>query len=98
MQVYSFVAPETRNEFSADAKEFYNYLEQTHGFPVSSQNLIGESTTQTSLAKKPIPLFQAELHGLLFSLSNIDVVFQFGTEAFTGGPATMTVSQWSASI
>ena len=26
------------------------------------------------------------------------IVFQFGTEAFTGGPATMTVSQFSANV
>lgn len=29
---------------------------------------------------------------------SIELVYQFGTEAFTGGPATMTVSQFSASI
>lgn len=43
MQVYSFIAPGVMNEFIADAKEFYNHLEQTQGFPASSQNLIGES-------------------------------------------------------
>lgn len=42
MQVYSFIAPNVVNDFSADAKEFYNYLEQAQSFPASSQNLIGE--------------------------------------------------------
>jgi len=28
----------------------------------------------------------------------VETVYQFGTEAFTGGPATFTVSQWSASV
>ena len=53
MQVYSFIAPEVRNEFSADAKEFYNYLEQNQGFPVSSQNLIGECDFAYQPSKKP---------------------------------------------
>lgn len=42
MQVYSFIAPNVMNEFSADAKEFYNYLEQNQAFPASSQNLLSE--------------------------------------------------------
>jgi len=44
MKVYSFVAPSTMNSFSADAKQFFNYLQTNQGFPVSSQYLIGEST------------------------------------------------------
>ncbi|CAE7209666.1 hypothetical protein PTNB73_09259 [Pyrenophora teres f. teres] len=63
MKVYSFVAPSTVNNFSANLKEFYTWLANNKGFPISTQNLI---------------------------------TYQFGTEAFTGGPATFTVNQWSA--
>lgn len=47
MKVFSFVAPSSVNDFSGDAKQFYNHLETEQDFPVSSQNLIGESSTQT---------------------------------------------------
>ncbi|KAK3395153.1 glycoside hydrolase family 12 protein [Podospora didyma] len=65
MKVYSFIATSTVNSFSADVKQFFNYLQSNQGYPASSQNLI---------------------------------VFQVGTETFTGGPATMTISQFSANI
>ncbi|KAK4446093.1 glycoside hydrolase family 12 protein [Podospora aff. communis PSN243] len=65
MKVFSFIAPQTTNQWSGDAKQFFQYLQDRQGFPASSQNLI---------------------------------VYQFGTEAFTGGPATFTVSNWSASV
>lgn len=42
--MYSFVPPSgTIKNFSADLKEFYNYLEKNHQFPASKQNIIGES-------------------------------------------------------
>lgn len=47
MKVFSFVAPSSVSDFSGDAKQFYNHLETEQDFPVSSQNLIGESSTQT---------------------------------------------------
>ncbi|KAK4222310.1 endoglucanase [Podospora fimiseda] len=66
MRVYSFVPPSgTIKNFSADLKEFYNYLERNHQFPSSRQNII---------------------------------VYQIGTEAFTGGPATFTCSQFRAEV
>jgi len=65
MHVYSFVAPQQRNDFSADLKAFFNYLQQNKGFPASSQYLITN---------------------------------QFGTEPFTGGPATFQVQNWNAQI
>ncbi|KAK4185154.1 endoglucanase [Podospora australis] len=66
MRVYSFVPPSgTIKSFSADVKEFFNYLQRDHQYPASSQNLI---------------------------------VFQVGTEAFTGGPATFWVDQWTADV
>ena len=42
MRVYSFVAPSPIQNFSADLKEFYNWLEQNENFPSSKQNLIGK--------------------------------------------------------
>jgi xyloglucan-specific endo-beta-1,4-glucanase len=44
MKVYSFVAANIVEGFSADAKEFFNYLQNNHGFPVSSQYLISKLT------------------------------------------------------
>jgi len=65
MKVFSFVAPSPMNSFSADVKQFYQYLQNAQGYPASRQYLL---------------------------------TFQFGTEAFTGGPATMAVSQFSANV
>ncbi|KAK0649655.1 concanavalin A-like lectin/glucanase domain-containing protein [Cercophora newfieldiana] len=67
MRVYSFVPPagQVIRSFSADVKEFYNYLEKSHQFPASRQNII---------------------------------VYQIGTEAFTGGPATFTCTKFSADV
>lgn len=82
MQVYSFVAPSPRNDFSGDAKQFYNHLESEQGFPVDSQNMVGKSAAQS------LPSFAP-------CIANGYIVFQFGTEPFTGGPATLTVSNFS---
>lgn len=65
MKVFSFVAPTPMNSFSADVKQFYQYLQNRQGYPAGNQYLL---------------------------------TFQFGTEAFTGGPATMGVSQFSANV
>jgi len=66
MKVYSFVtASGAITSFSADVKEFFNYLTANQGFPASSQ---------------------------------YQLIYQFGTEAFTGGPASFTVSQFSAEV
>ncbi|KAK4236496.1 glycoside hydrolase [Achaetomium macrosporum] len=65
MKVFSFVAPSPINGFSANVKDFFNYLQNSQGYPANDQYLI---------------------------------VFQIGTEPFTGGPATLTVSQFSANI
>ncbi|AEO68296.1 c396e94d-c968-42cc-96f7-73d53db5c633 [Thermothielavioides terrestris] len=65
MKVFSFVAPSPVTSFSANVKDFFNYLQNNQGFPASSQNLL---------------------------------TFQIGTEPFTGGPATFTVSQFSANV
>jgi xyloglucan-specific endo-beta-1,4-glucanase len=43
MKVFSFIAPSPIKSFSADVKQFYNYLQSSQGFPASQQNLIGES-------------------------------------------------------
>lgn len=43
MRVYSFIPPSgTIKSFTADVKEFFNYLEKNHQYPSSQQNLIGE--------------------------------------------------------
>lgn len=95
MKVFSFVAPTVRNDFHADVKKFYNHLEKNQGFPASSQHLIGELSTHIhSPARRDRPVEENAAH-----FANINgLVFQFGTEAFTGGPATMLVSNWSAKI
>ncbi|KAL2190527.1 glycoside hydrolase family 12 protein [Thermothelomyces heterothallicus CBS 203.75] len=65
MRVYSFVAPSPRNSFSANVKDFFNYLQSNQGFPASSQYLL---------------------------------IFQAGTEPFTGGETTLTVNNYSAKV
>jgi xyloglucan-specific endo-beta-1,4-glucanase len=85
MQVYSFVAMSNMDSFSADAKKFFNYLTENEGFPAKDQNLLG-----TSLTCHLLPSFRRTNHH--------GVVFQLGTEAFTGGPAKFTVSHFSASV
>jgi xyloglucan-specific endo-beta-1,4-glucanase len=42
MRVYSFVAPSPVQNFNADVKDFFNYLQTNQSFPASQQNLIGE--------------------------------------------------------
>ncbi|KAL2270269.1 hypothetical protein VTJ83DRAFT_2453 [Remersonia thermophila] len=69
MRVYSFLPPnnavgDIRN-FSCDIKDFFNYLEQNHGYPAREQNLI---------------------------------VYQIGTECFTGGPAKFTCHNFKADL
>jgi xyloglucan-specific endo-beta-1,4-glucanase len=66
MRVYSFVPPSgTIKSFSADVKDFYNYLVSNYQFPAAQQNII---------------------------------VFQVGTEAFTGGPAKFTCQHFTADV
>ncbi|MCJ1312662.1 hypothetical protein MMC25_006338 [Agyrium rufum] len=66
MKVYSFLsAVNPLTTFSGDVKAFYTYLQQSQGYPASSQYLN---------------------------------TFQAGTEPFTGGPATLSISQWSAAV
>jgi xyloglucan-specific endo-beta-1,4-glucanase len=42
MKVFSFIAPSPVNSFSANVKDFFNYLQNSQGYPASSQNLIGK--------------------------------------------------------
>lgn len=42
MKVYSFVSTSNLESFSADAREFFAYLEANEGYPAATQNLIGE--------------------------------------------------------
>lgn len=41
MKVFSFISPQQTNQWSGDAKQFFTYLQNSQGFPASSQNLIG---------------------------------------------------------
>lgn len=61
MKVYSFVASGTLNSFSADVKDFFNYLESNENYPASSQNLIGKATRSCCIAKLIIPLQSSKL-------------------------------------
>lgn len=42
MKVFSFISQGTTYNWSGDAKQFFTYLQNSQGFPASSQNLIGE--------------------------------------------------------
>ena len=85
MKVYSFVRAGNNdiNSFQADVKLFFNYLTQNYQYPESSQNLIGEYTYYSPYSPE-ILLTQ--------------LVYQIGTEAFTGGPAKFSVPSFSASV
>ena len=90
MRVYSFVPPSgTVKEFSADVKEFYKYLEQKYQFPSSKQNVIGEFSPTRQ---------HSQCNSRWLANLRTHPVFQIGSEAFTGGPATFTVSQFSADV
>ncbi|KAH8602383.1 endoglucanase [Bisporella sp. PMI_857] len=66
MKVYSFVATSPPiSSFSADVKQFFNYLTNNYAFPASNQYLL---------------------------------IYQFGTEAFTGGPARFNVPSFRADV
>jgi len=43
MKVFSFVAPSPVNSFSANLKDFFNYMANNKGYPAGSQYLISES-------------------------------------------------------
>jgi xyloglucan-specific endo-beta-1,4-glucanase len=89
MRVFSFVAQSTIKSFSDEVKEFFDYLESNQDFPSDSQYLIGKAKHTSFFARLM----------LACSLKMLTIpVFQFGTEAVTGGSATMTASQFSASI
>ncbi|KAI9147470.1 Endoglucanase cel12B [Paramyrothecium foliicola] len=66
MRVYSFLpANGPIYKFSADVKEFFNYLTKTYAFPAQEQYML---------------------------------IYQFGTEAFTGGPAYFNVAKYEADV
>lgn len=82
MKVYSFVATSTINSFTGDLKDFFTYLTNSKGYPATTQNLISEFA------------FTPAMDTLCTNKRLL--AYQFGTEAFTGGPATFMVNKWSA--
>jgi xyloglucan-specific endo-beta-1,4-glucanase len=87
MKVYSFLTTTPNSpytNFSADVKLFFNYLTKNQQYPESTQNLIGE-----------LAFLSRWMRGIE---ANCWVVYQVGTEAFTGGPASFTVDEFSASV
>lgn len=55
MRVYSFVVPNGSPiySFTADVKEFFNYLTTTQNFPASQQYMLSELARSAKLTKKP---------------------------------------------
>jgi len=85
MRVWSFVPPRAEiRGFKGDMRDFFGYLEREKGFPAGEQNLIGELGDLLMLR--------------LVSMLKCCVVFQIGTECFTGGPATFTCTRFSADV
>jgi xyloglucan-specific endo-beta-1,4-glucanase len=89
MKVFSFVPADGswKFTFNADLKVFFNYLAQSQGYPINSQNLIGEFTLCLLLAVE-----------IVWRLIRWFVVLQQGTEAFTGGQTKYEVKSYSASV
>jgi xyloglucan-specific endo-beta-1,4-glucanase len=87
MKVYTFITSGgPLNNFTADVKLFFNYLTTSQGYPASTQNLIG------MLARF------IEQSALLRHVLTTWLVYQIGSEAFTGGPARFSVSEFSADV
>lgn len=51
MKVFSFVAANPVNNFNSDVKQFYNYLANTQGFPISKQYLLSMLTPRNALLR-----------------------------------------------
>lgn len=83
MEVFSFVAASPLTSWSADIKEFWTYLSDQQGYPAASQYLISRHLV---------------LYTSLEPRLTLCLDFQFGTEPFTGGEATLTVAQWTGSV
>jgi xyloglucan-specific endo-beta-1,4-glucanase len=49
MKVFSFVAPNPVNDFNADIKQFFNYLQKDQGFPAESQYLLSKYNSNSFL-------------------------------------------------
>lgn len=43
MKVFSFIASSQINDFSANVKDFFTYLQNSQGYPASSQNLLSKT-------------------------------------------------------
>lgn len=86
MRVFSFLPANglVHNSFDADVKDFYKYLTSNQNFPASEQNLIGEETCPCTQRLRP--------------LLTMTTVLQQGTEAFTGGAAKFTVTDYNVSV
>ena len=88
MNVYSFVAAEPITSLETDVKEFFTYLTESQSYPADEQYLISMFYAG-----------RAGLPGFFISRDELTVPdLQFGTEPFTGGEATLTVKNWSASV
>ncbi|KAG5659487.1 hypothetical protein KAF25_002046 [Fusarium avenaceum] len=66
MKVFSFVAANPVNNFNSDVKQFYNYLANTQGFPISKQYLLtfqfGTEPFTGSNAKLTVTNFNAHVN------------------------------------
>jgi xyloglucan-specific endo-beta-1,4-glucanase len=82
MKVYTFIPPSPINNYNGNMKDFFSYLTNKKGYPASNQYLISKFSYTREIRAVQV-------------LMNL-VAYQFGTEAFTGGPAGFTVSKWSA--
>jgi hypothetical protein len=57
MKVFSFVAPNPVNDFNADIKQFFNYLQKDQGFPAESQYLLSKYNSNSFLLDKSLTIF-----------------------------------------
>lgn len=87
MQVYSFAATSNIGSFNADVKDFFDYLADNQGYPANAQNLLGEDCPYNP------PMVCTVLHP-----DHLAAVFQLGSEASAGGPATFKVDLFSAEV
>ena len=82
MKVYSFVASSPVNSFSANLKDFFNYLANSKGYPASSQYLISmhfrflyvKWGLQTLMNISSLPIRYRAFHGWPGDIDGLAVV------------------------
>jgi xyloglucan-specific endo-beta-1,4-glucanase len=106
MRVYSFLPPgDAIHSFSADVLDFFDFLTANYDFPASNQYMLSESPQgddcgccpQKTINIAKLPQFHCKRHSQTDSSLSF-IVYNFGSEAFTGGPTYFDVPKFQADV